>query len=190
MSLKNKKIIIGITGGIAAYKIPNLIRLLKKDKADVRAVMTRAATKFVTELTIETVSMNPVAVEMFPDRYAGTHHIDLAEWPDLFVIAPATANFLGKVSSGVCDDLLTTVICATKKPVIIAPAMNNNMYENPVTQENIGYLKSFGYRFLEPPEGDLACDTYGKGRMPEPEEIFDHIKKFFEKKKPSKVKKS
>ncbi len=182
--LKNKKIVVGLTGGIAAYKIPPLIRLLKKDGADVRAVMTEASTKFITELTIETISQNPVARKMFPEnRYVGTHHIDIALWADLLIIAPATANFLGKVASGICDDLLTTVICATTAPVMIAPAMNSNMYLNPVTQKNIEFLKSIGYRFIDPGVGELACETSGPGRMAEPEEIFIAIKKFFEKKK-------
>ena len=184
MSIKDKKIIVGLTGGIAAYKTPGLIRLLKKDSADVRAIMTEGAAKFITPLTIETVSQNPVALEMFPEnRYAGTHHIDLAEWPDLFVIAPATANFIGKVASGICDELLTTVICATRKPVMIAPAMNTNMYLNPITQKNIDYLKSLGYHFINPGEGELACNTVGWGRMAEPEEIHQLILSFFQKKK-------
>ncbi len=190
MSLKGKKITVGITGGIAAYKIPSLIRLLKKDQADVQPIMTESAAKFITELTIETVSQKPVAREMFPShRYVATHHIGLAEWPDLIVIAPATANFLGKVAAGVCDDLLTTVICATKLPVIIAPSMNSNMYLNPVTQKNIKYLKSLGYIFIDPAVGDMACEEYGVGRMPEPDEIYKFILDFFEKKKLLKNKK-
>ncbi|HHI02491.1 MAG TPA: bifunctional phosphopantothenoylcysteine decarboxylase/phosphopantothenate--cysteine ligase CoaBC, partial [candidate division Zixibacteria bacterium] len=112
MSINNKKIIVGLTGGIAAYKTPYLIRLLTRAGAEVRTIMTSAATKFITPLTIETVSQNLVACEMFPERYVATHHIDLAEWADLFVIAPATANCIGKIASGICDDLLTTVICA------------------------------------------------------------------------------
>lgn len=112
MSLKGKKIVVGISGGIAAYKTAFLIRLLKKAGVDVRAIMTPNAVKFITPLTIETLCQHPVAVEMFPEyRYVATHHIDLAEWPDLFVIAPATANFIGKIASGVSDDMLTTVIC-------------------------------------------------------------------------------
>ncbi len=184
MSLQGKKIIVGLTGGIAAYKTPGLIRLLKKHSAEVRAIMTDASAKFITELTIETVSQNPVAREMFPaDRFVGTHHIDLADWPDLFVIAPATANFIAKVASGICDDLLTTVMCATRKPVMIAPAMNSNMYLNPITQKNIQYLKSLGYHFIDPNEGELACNTVGWGRMAEPEEIHQTIIKYFQKKK-------
>jgi phosphopantothenoylcysteine decarboxylase/phosphopantothenate--cysteine ligase len=190
MSLKGKKITVGITGGIAAYKIPSLIRLLKKDQADVQPIMTESAAKFITELTIETVSQQPVAREMFPSRrYVATHHIGLAEWPDLIVIAPATANFLGKAAAGVCDDLLTTVICATKSPVIISPSMNSNMYLNPVTQKNIKYLKSLGYIFIDPAVGDMACEEYGIGRMPEPDAIYKFILDFFEKKKLLKNKK-
>jgi len=190
MSLKKKKILIGITGGIAAYKIPIFIRLLKKAEAEVRVVMTDAATKFITELTIETVSQNPVARRMFPaDRYAGTHHIDMAAWPDLFIIAPATANFIGKASSGICDDLLTTVICATKAPVMIAPSMNSNMYLNPITVKNLEYLKSLGYIMIDPNTGAMACKTYGPGRMAEPEEIYQFILKYFSKKKVLKNKK-
>ncbi|UCD94655.1 MAG: bifunctional phosphopantothenoylcysteine decarboxylase/phosphopantothenate--cysteine ligase CoaBC [Candidatus Zixiibacteriota bacterium] len=184
MSLKNRKIIVGITGGIAAYKTPGLIRLLKKDGAEVQAVMTDAATKFITELTIETVSQRPVAREMFPKtRYVATHHIDLAEWADIFVVAPATANFVGKIASGICDDLLTTVICATKSPVMISPSMNSNMYLNPITQNNLKKLKSLGYIILDPNVGEMACETYGPGRMPEPHEIHQFVRQFFEKKK-------
>jgi len=184
MSLKGKKIIVGMTGGIAAYKIPTLVRLFKKSSAEVRVVMTANATKFITTLTMETVSQNPVALEMFPeDRFVGTHHIDLADWPDLIIVAPATANFMAKVASGICDDLLSTVICATKTPVVIAPAMNTNMYLNPITQKNLDYLKSLGYKFIEPGEGELACNTFGKGRMAEPEEIFSFISNQLQKKK-------
>jgi len=183
--LNGKKITIGLTGGIAAYKVPILIRMLKKAGAEVRAIMTANSAKFITPLTIETVSQNPVASDMFPaDRFVGTHHIDMAEWPDLFVIAPATANFIAKTASGICDDLLSTVICATKKPVMIAPAMNTNMYINPITQGNIDKLKALGYRFINPGEGELACETVGVGRMAEPEEILAAVQSFFQKKKP------
>lgn len=183
MSLQDKKIVVGITGGIAAYKTPALIRLLVKEGAEVRAIMTESATKFITPLTIETVSQNPVAVHIFPDHFASTRHIDLAGWPDLFVIAPATANFLGKAASGVSDDLLTTVICAAKAQIMIAPAMNDNMYANPVTQKNIEYLNSLGFNFVAPGKGELACKTEGWGRMAEPEHIFEQIQTYFSKKK-------
>ncbi|MFH2037634.1 MAG: bifunctional phosphopantothenoylcysteine decarboxylase/phosphopantothenate--cysteine ligase CoaBC [Candidatus Zixiibacteriota bacterium] len=186
MSLNGYKIAVGITGGIAAYKIPSLIRLLKKGGAEVHPIMTESATRFITELTIETVSQIPVAREMFPDdRYAGTHHITAADWPDLFIIAPATANFIGKIASGICDDLLTTVICATNKPVIISPAMNSNMYLNPITQKNIQFLKSVGYIFIDPESGELACETSGPGRMPEPEDLYKFIEKYLKSHKDS-----
>ncbi|MBN2226290.1 MAG: bifunctional phosphopantothenoylcysteine decarboxylase/phosphopantothenate--cysteine ligase CoaBC [candidate division Zixibacteria bacterium] len=184
MSLKGYKITVGLTGGIAAYKTPFLIRLLKKDEAEVRAIMTRNAEKFITALTIETVSQNPVPIDMFPqDRFVGTHHIDMAGWPDLFVIAPTTANFIGKVASGICDDLLTTVICATNKPVMICPAMNSNMYLNPITQGNIDKLVKLGYHVISPGEGELACETVGPGRMAEPEDIFKAVTALLQKKK-------
>jgi phosphopantothenoylcysteine decarboxylase/phosphopantothenate--cysteine ligase len=179
MSVKDKKILVGLTGGIACYKVPHLVRLLTKEGATVKVVMTQAAARFITPLTLETVSNNPVSVEMFPERqFIATHHIDLAEWPDLVVVAPATANFLGKVANGISDDLLTTVICATPRPVMIAPAMNPNMWNNKVTQRNYVSLKELGYLFIGPVEGDVACEAYGVGRMAEPEQIFDAIKRF------------
>ena len=183
MSLSGKKIIVGMTGGIACYKIPNLVRLLVKQKAEVRVIMTDAATKFITPLTLETVSDNPVAWEMFPDRqYISTRHIDLAEWADLFVIAPATANFFGKVASGVSDDLLTTIVCATAKPVLMAPAMNPQMWHNKVTQRNFAYLtRELGFQSVGPAEGEMACDSWGVGRMVEPDQIFAAVTSFFAK---------
>jgi phosphopantothenoylcysteine decarboxylase/phosphopantothenate--cysteine ligase len=189
MSLVGKKITVGLTGGIACYKIPNLVRLLIKQKAEVHVLMTEAATKFITPLTLETVSNHPVEWQMFPSaQYIATRHIDLAGWPDLFVIAPATANFLGKVSSGVSDDLLTTIICATTRPVLIAPAMNPNMWRNKVTQRNFKYVtKELGYSSIGPAEGEMACEDWGVGRMSEPEEIFEAIDAFFAKGSKKKV---
>jgi phosphopantothenoylcysteine decarboxylase/phosphopantothenate--cysteine ligase len=182
MSLKNKRILVGLTGGIACYKIPYLVRYLWKEKAEVRVIMTEAATRFITPLTLESVSNNPVATELFPaDRFAGTHHIDMAQWPDLIIVAPATANFMGKLISGISDDLLSTVICATPRPVMIAPAMNPQMWLNPVTQRNYTALKQLGYTFIGPEEGGTACDHYGVGRMAEPGDIFKAVKAFFEK---------
>ncbi|UCG60890.1 MAG: hypothetical protein JSV52_11240 [Candidatus Zixiibacteriota bacterium] len=182
MSLKGKKVLIGLTGGIACYKIPYLVRYLWKEKAEVRVIMTEGATKFITPLTLESVSNNPVATDLFPeDRFTGTHHIDMAQWPDLIVIAPATANFMGKVASGVSDDLLTTVVCASPKPIMIAPAMNPQMWLNKVTQRNKVVLAGLGYTFVGPDEGSTACDHYGIGRMAEPEKIFKAIKTFFSK---------
>lgn len=191
MSLKGKKILVGLTGGIACYKIPYLVRALRKADADVQVMMTRAATKFITPLTLETVSGHEVAVDMFEEgRFVATRHIDLAEWPDLIVIAPATANFLGKTVSGISDDLLTTIICASARPIMMAPAMNPQMWNNPVTQRNFKTLRELGYLSVDPTEGEMACDHTGVGRMAEPGDIFTQIEAFFKgrgKKKPSKA---
>lgn len=182
MSLKNKKILIGLTGGIACYKIPYLVRSLTKENAEVQIVMTKSAAQFITPLTMETISRRPVALELFPrEKFVSTRHIDLAEWPDLIMIAPATANFIGKAASGISDDLLTTIICATPRPVMVAPAMNPGMWQNKITQRNVKLLGELGYRFLEPVEGNMACDHHGVGRMPEPEVLFNEIKYHFQK---------
>jgi phosphopantothenoylcysteine decarboxylase/phosphopantothenate--cysteine ligase len=176
MSLQGKKLLVGMTGGIACYKVPYLVRELRRARAEVRVVMTDAACKFITTLTTETVSENPVATELFPDdRFVGTHHIDMARWPDLIVVAPATANFLGKVASGISDDLLTTVICAAPGPVLIAPAMNPGMWGHPSTRRNVEWLREIGYHFIGPDEGQMACNQEGVGRMVEPAEIFETI---------------
>ncbi len=176
MSIKGKQIVVGLTGGVACYKIPNLIRLLYKDGALVQVIMTDAAAKFITPLTLEAVSNRAVAVELFPQReFVSTRHIDFSDWADLMVIAPATANFLGKMASGISDDLLTTVVCAHKKSILIAPAMNPGMWENPITQKNYNYLKSLKHQFVDPEEGEMACDHVGVGRMAEPEVIYHRI---------------
>lgn len=180
MSLKNKKILIGLTGGIACYKVPYLIRSLVKDGAEVQVVMTRSATQFITPLTLETVSNRSVAIDMFDDPgMISTRHIDFAEWPDLIVIAPTTANFMGKVTAGICDDLLTTIICAAKKNILLAPAMNPNMWSNPVTKKNFRTLLDLGFLSIGPAEGEMACESSGIGRMSEPDEIFQEILNFF-----------
>ncbi|HWR82717.1 MAG TPA: bifunctional phosphopantothenoylcysteine decarboxylase/phosphopantothenate--cysteine ligase CoaBC, partial [Candidatus Deferrimicrobium sp.] len=177
MLLKDKKVLVGLTGGIACYKVPGLIRFLTKEGAAVRVMMTRAATKFITPLTLETVSNQPVAIEMFPEsEFVSTRHIDLAEWPDLIVVAPATANFLGKVAGGISDDLLTTIICASPRPMLIAPAMNPQMWANAITQRNVGTLRQLGHFFADPGEGEMACEQYGVGRMAEPEQIYLAVK--------------
>jgi len=176
MSIAGKHIVVGLTGGIACYKIPYLIRRLRKDGAAVRVMMTDAATKFITPLTLETVSDHPAAVEMFPrHEYVSTRHIDLADWADLIVIAPATANFIGKAASGISDDLLTTVVCASTKPKLLAPAMNPGMWSNPVTAKNFKYLQQLGYLFIGPEEGEMACDHTGVGRMSEPDAIYQAV---------------
>jgi len=178
--LANRKILLGVTGCIAAYKAAYLTRLLKGEGAEVKVVMTASATKFITRLTMETLSGNPAYCEMFPaGGYYSTHHISLAEWSDLIVLAPASGNLIGKIASGIADDLLTTVVMAAQSPVMIAPSMNSHMYENPVVQENIGKLKGLGYNFVEPEVGELACETYGVGRLAEPNEILERIVEHF-----------
>ncbi|WP_088533603.1 bifunctional phosphopantothenoylcysteine decarboxylase/phosphopantothenate--cysteine ligase CoaBC [Geobacter sp. DSM 9736] len=172
--LKGKKIVLGVTGGIAAYKSVELLRLLTKAGADVHVIMTRSATEFVTPLTFQTLSMNPVNTELFnliSEREIG--HISLADRADLFIIAPATANVIGKLAGGIADDMLTTTVMATKAPVLIAPAMNVNMYRNPIYRENEEKLKKHGYFFVEPVRGMLACGWEGEGKLQDPKEIFE-----------------
>ncbi len=168
--LKDKKIVLGITGSIAAYKIFELIKYFKDAGACILPVMTLKATYFVTPLSIEIACGNKVLVDMFESPLS---HIELAKKADLFLIAPATANFINKYASGIADDLLTTTILAYKGPVIIAPAMNWRMYESPQVQKSIGYLKSIGVSFIEPEEGSLACGEEGKGRLAEVKKIYE-----------------
>ena len=170
--LKGKNILIGITGGIAAYKICTLIRLYRKAEANVRVVLTPNALNFVTKLTLQTLSNNEVYVENFEIDGYKPEHIALTE-ADIFVIAPASANTISKLANGICDNLLLSTACAFNKPFLIAPAMNTNMWNNPFVQENLGKLKSAGYHILEPESGYLACGTSGVGRMREVEDIFD-----------------
>ena len=180
---KQQTVILGVTGGIASYKAVELVRLLVRDGFTVRVVMTRAAMEFVTPLTFQTLSGRPVATETFNlTQESEIGHINLADSADLFVIAPATANVIGKIASGIADDLLTTVLMATQAPVLIAPAMNIHMYENPILQENIRKLRRIGYHFLEPAEGYLACGYEGRGRLPEPERILEEIRRLLRKK--------
>ncbi|MBI5048595.1 MAG: bifunctional phosphopantothenoylcysteine decarboxylase/phosphopantothenate--cysteine ligase CoaBC [Deltaproteobacteria bacterium] len=172
--LNNKKIVVGITGGIAAYKALELVRLFIKNGALVWPVMTRSAVNFITPLSLQTVARNPVFQDMFDlTLESKMSHIDLAEKADMVVVAPATANIIGKVASGIADDLLTTIIMATKAPVLFAPAMNSNMYENKIVQHNIEKLKKIGYHFIGPDEGELACGYEGKGRLAPVEDILD-----------------
>ena len=174
--LSGKRILIGITGGIAAYKICTLIRLFKRQNADVRVVVTPNALNFVTKLTLQTLSQNEVYVEMFDIPEWKPEHIALTE-ADIFVIAPCSANTLGKLAYGLADNLLTSTALAFKNPVLIAPAMNDGMWENKIVQDNIKKLITAGYKILEPDEGFLACGTVGNGRMNEPEKIFEEVLK-------------
>jgi len=172
--LKNKQIILGVTGGIAAYKAVELLRLLTKAGADVHVIMTRSAQEFVTPLTFQTLSANPVHTELFnliAEREIG--HIALADRADLCIIAPATANIIGKIASGIADDMLTTTVMATKAPVLIAPAMNVNMYTNPIYKDNEDKLRRYDYLFVPPVTGALACGWEGDGKLAAPEAIFE-----------------
>ncbi len=176
-------LVLGVTGGIACYKAVELVRLLVKDGFVVQVIMTRGAMEFVTPLTFQTLSGMPVASETFNlTQESEIGHINLADKADLFVIAPATANVIGKIAAGIADDLLTTVLMATQAPVLIAPAMNIHMYENPILQENVRKLRRLGYHFIEPAEGYLACGYEGKGRLPEAEKILEEIRRLLKKK--------
>jgi len=174
--LKGKEIVLGVTGGIAAYKAVELLRLLTRAGANVHVIMTRAAMEFVAPLTFQTLSMNPVHTDLFnliAEQEIG--HIALADRAHLLIIAPATANCIGKLASGLADDLLTTTVMATKAPVLIAPAMNVNMYQNPLYRENVEKLQRHGYMFVEPIKGMLACGWEGEGKFQEPQVIFEEV---------------
>jgi phosphopantothenoylcysteine decarboxylase / phosphopantothenate---cysteine ligase len=174
----SSSILVGITGGISAYKIPLLVRLMVKAGMNVQVVMTRSATKFVTPMALATLSGNPVYCDMWGERdRPSVEHISLADAARIAVIAPATANFIGKLAHGIADDMLTTVMMAFNKPVLIYPAMNINMFNNPILKENLERLMSLGYQVMAPEKGDLACGWVGEGRMPEPETIFLEVKR-------------
>lgn len=181
--LSGKKVLIGISGGIAAYKICELIRLFKRQNADVKVIVTPNALKFVTKLTLQTLSQNNVFVEQFDIEDYKPEHISLADESDIFVIAPTSANTISKLATGICDNLLTSVACAYKKPIILAPAMNCNMWENPVIQENLAKLESLGYTILQPEEGFLACGYNGSGRLCSVEKIYEKTIEILESKK-------
>ena len=176
-------IVIGVTGGIAAYKACGIVSYLKQQGANVDVIMTQNACKFITSLTLETLSGNKVITDMFerPD-YIEVKHISLAKKADLFLIVPATANIIGKVANGIADDMLTTTIMATRAPIIFVPAMNNGMYENPIVQKNLEKLKLYGYKVIEPSVGYLACGCEAKGKLPKNEEIIDYVKVFMKEK--------
>lgn len=178
--LKGKKIVLGVTGGIAVYKAVDLVSRLRKQGCEVRVVMTEHAQQFVTPLTFKEISGNQVAVSMWSgNQEFNVEHIALANWADVFVVAPATANILAKMAYGLADDLLSTTLLAAQAPIIVCPAMNTGMYENPVTQENIAKLKARGVTVMPPAVGMLACGTSGAGRLPEPQQIVEFINGFF-----------
>jgi len=184
MSLDGKKILLGVTGGIAAYKAVYLLRLFKRAGADVRVVMTEAACEFVTPLTFESLSENPVHIRMFGGQSSGTvspiEHIDLARWPDAVVVAPCTANTITKFVHGQADDLLATLVTAYGGRVVIAPAMNDGMWNNPANQENLAVLSNRGYVVVPPETGDLACGYEATGRMAEPESVFTLVERMLD----------
>jgi phosphopantothenoylcysteine decarboxylase / phosphopantothenate---cysteine ligase len=181
--LQNREIIVGITGGIAAYKTVELVRSLTKKSASVHVVMTKNATEFVTPLTFQTISGHPVTHEVFQLWTGGKiGHIALADIADQMVIAPATANIIGKIANGIADDFLTTMIMATTVPVLFVPSMNTKMWESPIVQMNIEKLKNNGYEFMEPASGDLACGWQGKGRLPTIDDIVEKMEDIFTQK--------
>ncbi len=183
MKLENKNILLGVTGGIAAYKTLELVRLLVKHNALVNVVMTAHAEKFVGKMSFQALSGNPVLSDTF-DLIAGAEikHISIPDNADIAVVAPATANFIGKLAHGIADDMLTTMMLAMTKPVLIAPSMNVHMYGNRIVQDNIKTLKQYGYHFIEPNEGWLACGYEGKGRLAEPDQIMDETELLLTKK--------
>jgi len=177
MQLKEQNILLGVTGGIAAYKSASICRLLVKEGARVRIAMTKNATEFVGPLTFETLSGHPVGLDMFaPHRSDKIIHIHWAEWANLFVIAPATANIIGKAASGIADDLVSSLLISVQSPIVFVPAMHHQMWENPVVQRNLKFLREMGYHVMPPETGELASGGTGAGRMPEPEQILEFLK--------------
>ncbi len=176
MLLENKTIILGVTGGIAAYKALDLTSRLVKSGARVKVIMTKSAAEFIKPLSFQSLSKNPVTQDMFDEPKSWEiQHISLAKEADVFAVVPATANFIGKMANGIADDMLTTTVIATKAPVLIAPAMNTNMLENPIVRSNIGKLREYGASFVMPESGRLACGDIGKGKLASVEAIFEEI---------------
>lgn len=180
--LSNTTIIVGVTGGIAAYKACDVVSKLKKLNANIHVIMTESACEFVQPMTFQTLSNNFVINDMFKEpKTWEVEHIELAKRADAFLIVPATANFIGKLAAGIADDMLTTTVIATRAPVIIAPAMNTNMYTNRIVQANIGALQDLGYKFIEPASGRLACGDIGAGKLADVDDIVAYVVDFFEK---------
>ena len=174
--LTGKTIVLGVTGSIAAYKTANLASMLVKLNADVHVIMTQNATHFITPMTFETLTNNKCIVDTFDRNFSfDVKHVSLAKRGDLFLVAPCTANVIGKVAAGICDDMLTTTIMASKAPILFSPAMNTGMWENPILQENIEKLRNHGYHIIEPASGRLACGDKGTGKMPSEETLLEHI---------------
>ena len=179
-SLKDKKILIVICGGISAYKSLEFIRALRKNQAEIKTIITKSAKEFVTPLSITSLSQGKVYEDLFnPENEAEMDHISLSRWADLIVVVPATANTLSKLSNGTCDDLASTVILASNKKIFLVPAMNVRMWEHPSNQKNINNLREYGYKIIGPEIGDMACGEYGSGKMTEPSEIFKYVENYF-----------
>ena len=174
--LNGKTIVLGVTGSIAAYKIAGLASMLVKQHADVHVIMTKNACNFINPITFETLTKHKCLVDTFDRNFEfSVKHVSLAQAADVFLIAPASANVIGKIANGICDDMLTTTVCATRKPVLISPAMNTGMFENTIVQDNLKKLARFGYHIIQPAVGRLACGDVGTGKMPSEEELFNNI---------------
>lgn len=181
---KDKNIVIGITGGIAAYKACDIVSFLVHNRANVYVIMTENATKFITPLTLETLSKHKVTVGMFDEKdYVEVNHISLAQKADAILVVPATANIIGKVANGIADDMLSTTIMASTAPTIFAPAMNEKMYQNKIVDDNIQKLKNYGYKFIDAIYGNLACGSQGIGKLADKETIIDFLKGVLENEK-------
>ena len=182
--LKDKNILLGVTGGIAAYKIANLASMLKKQGANVKVIMTENACQFITPMTFETLTAQKVYTDTFDRNFEfKVDHIELGKWADVFLIAPATANVIGKLANGIADDMLTTTALAMRCPIVVSPAMNTTMFENKVVKHNIMKLRTYGMDIIMPASGHLACGDIGAGKMPEPEMLLEYIKRGVYKKK-------
>jgi len=174
--MKDRHIVLGVTGGIAAYKSADITSKLVQAGAEVTVVMTESGTRFVTPLTFEALSHRPVFLDMWgSDREFSIRHVSIADWADVVLVCPATANIIGKLANGIADDLLSTLLLAVDVPVVIAPAMNDRMWTNPIVQDNVGRLKELGYHIVEPGEGYLASGKMGKGRLAEVADIIDAV---------------
>ena len=183
MSLENKKILLVIGGGISAYKSLDLIRLLQKKGCSVKVVLTKSGKKFVTSLSLSSLSKNRVFEEVFDEKNKGNiDHISLSRWADLIIVLPATANFMSRLSKGSADDLASTIILASNKEIFLIPAMNVRMWEHKATQKNLNTLIDYGYKFIGPEDGEMACGEYGKGKMSSPRQILSFLVRFFKKK--------
>ena len=183
MSLKNKKILIVVGGGISAYKSLDLIRLLKKNNVDVKTILTKSGKEFVTPLSVSTLTRTKTFENIFDkDSEVEIDHISLSRWADLILVLPATANFMSKLSKGAADDLASTIILASNKEIFLVPAMNVRMWLHKATQKNLNNLTDYGYKFIGPEDGEMACGEYGKGKMSSPRQIFSFLDNYFNKK--------